>query len=297
MFAAASGGVNADRLAAMDWVDIAPTEQTALRHGLSADVLKVSATVESHPCRYLRGMLELANSRPAEALAEWEKIPLSEIPVDALYAPWRVASGADGNNRYAGPLSEAVGSGKTSPLVAARWHALGGNYLPALDAYLKSDPAQSTPHEADQFRIMKLHTPVAADVDRLIAGDLRGKRLPEALKEDLARVIKEAPAPDKQRIAELLKTDPDFAAAATQAAARQLEIRQLFAANRFSEVVEKTRGIGLAAASTETVFLAFLAASKTGENETADRWAEELLRRKPGTETETWITDIRANSR
>lgn len=297
VYASASGGVSADRLAPMRWEDIAPTLEATLRHGLSAEVLQISAGVEAFPCRYLRGMIEMANSRPAQALAEWEKIPLDEIPVDALYAPWRLAGDFPGVNRYDAALVSAVRSGKTSPLVSARWHALVGDYLPALEAYLKSDPAQWTPHEVEQFRVMKLHSPVAPDVDRILAGALQGQRVPVSLRADLARIIKHKPVPESKKVAELLKKDPSFSAAAIQAASQQLDLRQAFAANRFSEVVEMTRPLDPSRASNEAVLLAFLAASKTGERQTANRWAEEWLRRNPGKETEIWIANIQANSR
>lgn len=297
VFAAASGGVSADRFAAMRWEDIEPTAQSALRHGLSVEVMKVSSGINHPPCLYLRGILELAHSRPAEALAEWEKIPLEQIPVDALYAPWRLADATSGPNRYADLLSDSVKNGRASSLVAARWYGISAEFLPALEEYLKTDPAQWTRHEVEQFRIMKLHAPVAADVDRLLAGALRGKRLPRQLRGALARLIKEQPLPDSERVAEMLENNPEFASAATRAAAQQLELRQAFAANRFDEVVEKTRSISETEASSEMALLAFLSASQVGDRSCADRWAEELLRRNPETETQTWIDNIRKSSR
>ena len=297
VYASASGGVSADRFSSMRWEDIAPTAETILRHGLSDEVMKVSAGVENSACRYLRGMLELAHSRPHQAAAEWQKIPLDQIPVDALYAPWRLAAESAVENRYAKPLAEAVKAGKTSSLVAARWHALAGDFLPSLEEYLATDPAQWTPHEIEQFRIMKLHAPVASDVDRLLAGALAGKRLPKELRGSLAQLIKIDPAPNMQCLEELLKTNPEFAEAATRAAARQLELRQAFAANRFDEVLEKSRAMNLTEAPTETVLLIFLSASQRGDHATADRWAEELLRRNPGSENQTWIDNIRKSSR
>ena len=46
---------------------------------------------------------------------------------------------------------------------------LGGeSFREPLDHYLQSDPSRWTPHEVDQFRVMKLYGPVARDVDRLL---------------------------------------------------------------------------------------------------------------------------------
>jgi hypothetical protein len=295
VFAAASDGVNRDRLAGMGWQDIAPTAEATLRNGLIQEVLTKSADVTAAPCLYLRGMLELARSKPEQALAEWGKIDPAVMPADFLYAPWRVSNARKGENRYEAPLARAVESGAAKPLVVARWRASHGDYVKALEAYLKSDPAEWTPHEVNQLRVMKLYAPITADVDLLIGGALKGDRLPEAVRGDLARLLKQPATPDKEQIAAMLKADPALAEAATRAAKRQLELRVAFADNRFAEVVENTRELDPVAVPDETVFLAFLAAAKTGDRQLADQWAEELLRRKP--EAKSWIHDIQASSR
>ena len=130
-----------------------------------------------------------------------------------------------------------------------------------------------------------------------MAGALRGGRVPQSLRADLARLIKETPKPDIATLAATLKSNPKLAAAATEAASRQLALRQAFTSNRFAEVVEKTRNTDPSTTSDETILLSFLAASKTGDKPLADRWAEELQRRKPTAETAKWIAEIRKTTR
>jgi hypothetical protein len=292
-----TGGVSAEVLKAMRWEDVLPTAETSIRNQLIEFVMESSAALTEGPCVYLRGLLELSQSHPDRAHAEWSRLDPAAMPPDFLYPPWRLAGAQGGENRFAAPLAAAVKEGRTGALVTARWHAADANWVAALESYLRTDPADWTPHEVGQFRMMKLHSPTAGDADQLMAGALRGGRVPQSLRGDLARLIKETPKPDKGALAAALRSNPELAAAATGAASRQLALRQAFAANRFSDVVEKIRGLDPSGASDETVMLAFLSASQVGDKPLADRWAQELHRRKPTAETARWIAEIRKTTR
>lgn len=291
--ASMTGGVSVEVLKAMRWEDIVPTAETCARNQLSDSVLKHSAGLSEGPCIYLRGLLELSLSHPDRAHAEWSLLDPAVIPPDFLYAPWRLAATQAGENRFAAPLAAAVKDGRAGALVSARWHAADGNWAAALETYLRTDPAHWSPHEVEQFRMMKQHSPTAREADQLMAGALRGGRVPQSLRGDFARLIKETPQLDKVALAAALKSDPALAAAATEAASRQLALRQAFASNRFAEVVAKIRDADPSKAPDETVLLAFLSAARVGEKPLADRWAQELHRRKPTAETAKWIAEIR----
>ena len=288
-----TGGVSAEVLQAMRWEDVVPTAETCTRNQLIDFVLECSAELTEGPCIYLRGLLELSSAHPDRAQAEWSRLDPAAMPPDFLYAPWRLADTQAGENRFAAPLATAVREGRAGALVTARWHAAAANWTTAAEAYLRTDPAHWSPHDVRQFRTMKLYNPTAREADQLIAGALRGGRVPQSLRADLARLIKETPTPDKDALITILKSNPKLAAAATEAASRQLALRQAFASNHFAEVVEKTRDTDPSTASDETILLAFLAASQTGEKPLADRWAQELQRRKPTAETAKWIAEIR----
>lgn len=288
-----TGGVSAEALRAMRWKDIVPTAEACARHQMSDSVLEHTTGLSEGPCIYLRGLIELSLSRPAQAHAEWSRLDLAAIPPDFLYAPWRLATSQAGENRFAAPLATAVMEGRTGALVSARWHAAGANWTMALETYLKTDPANWSPYELRQFRMMKLNHPTAREADLLMAGALRAGRVPQSLRADLARLIKETPKLEKAALTEALASNPSLAAAATEAASRQLALRQAFASNRFAEVVEKVRDRDPSEASDETVLLAFLSAAKVGERPLADLWAQELRRRRPTAETAQWIAEIR----
>lgn len=292
-----TGGVSAEVLKAMRWEDVVPTAETSIRNQLVEFVMESSAELTEGPCIYLRGLLELSQSHPDRAHAEWSRLDPAAMPPDFLYAPWRLAGTQGGENRFAAPLAAAVNEGRAGALVTARWHAADANWVAALESYLRTDPADWTPHEVGQFRMMKLHSPTARDADQLMVGALRGGRVPQSLRGDLARLIKETPKPDKAALAAALKSNPELAAAATEAASRQLALRQAFASNRFADVVEKIREVDPSGASDETVMLAFLSASQVGDKPLADRWAQELHRRKPTAETAKWIAEIRKTTR
>ncbi|MCF7734426.1 MAG: hypothetical protein K9N23_22275 [Akkermansiaceae bacterium] len=295
--ASLTGGISEAELSAMRWEDIAPTVEVCFKNGLTAQVLVVAAPLTQPPVVYLRGLLEFSREHPEQALAEWAKLDPAGIPADHLYAPWRLSAAGGGENRYAAPLAAAVKEGRASALVEARFHGSLGAYRDALSAYLRSDAAAWSPHDVALFRRMRQHAGCARDTAVLVAGALKGGRVPKSLLKDLAVIITEPLVPDKESIAAALKADPALAKAATVGVARLLALRQAFAANRFREVVDMNRATEPLEAADETVLLTFLAAAKIKDQPMTDRWGQELRRRKPSQDINQWITQIRTEPR
>lgn len=291
-----SKSVDLQALETMGWQDIGPTTEACVRYQLAEETLKTSITLTAAPVVYLRGLLKFAREDRAGAADEWGKIELASIPPDFLYAPWRLAEAGPatrGDNRYLAPLAAAVVENRTSPLVRARFQAGHGQWREALEAYLLSDPADWTPSDGRIFSGMKLQAPCRHDVEVLMAGALKGGRVPQSLRVELAQLIKTAPLPDTEALSERLRTDPVLAKAATEGAARALDLRQSFASNRFAEVLERVARIDPLQATDEAVMLAFLAAVRLKDPSMTERWADEFLRRNPNPKTRQWIASIR----
>lgn len=295
--ASATGGINLADLAAMRWEDIAPTVETCAKHYLTDKVLAATAPLTQPPVIYLRGLLEFSRNQAEPALAAWALLDPAGIPADYLYAPWRLSAARGGDNRYAAPLAAAVKDGRASPLVVARYSGAAGAFREALAAYLRTDPAVWTPYEVALFRQMKQHAPTARETDVLVAGALKGGRVPKNLLKEFAEVIKEPFVLDKEAFAAALKADPVLAKAAVAGASRMLALRQAFASNRFREVVEMSRASEPLEAPDETVMLTFLAAAKINDQAMVDRWSQELRRRKPSQEIDQWIKQIKTEKR
>lgn len=289
----ASGMVDSDALESMRWQDIAATVETCVRHHLADTVLEKTGGSGAPPVIYLRGMLKFSRGDGQGAAAEWGRLDVEAVPADHLYAPWRLAASLGGENRYAAALDDAVASGRASSLVCARHHGLHARWKECMAAYLKTDPAAWTTHETKTFALLKLQAPHARDVTVLMAGALAGGRVPDELKVDLARLVKETPVPDKEELATVLRTDPAFAVAAERAVADGLELRQAFAADRFAEVLRRVSTKKPEESPDEVVLLAFLSGVQQGDKDVADRWADELFRRNPKEETRIWIQEIR----
>jgi hypothetical protein len=133
-------------------------------------------------------------------------------------------------------------------------------------------------------------------VQVLVSGALAGGRVSERLRGDLARLIRSSPEPDKQQLEAVLKNDPDFAKAATDAASDALALRQAFASNQFQQVLALSTDADPLLATDEEALLAFLSAAQLKEQAVMKRWADELLRRNPNEKTQSWITNIQAEA-
>lgn len=290
--------VDRDALQAMRWEDIRPTAESCARHDLTEQTLKVTEDLTTAPVIYLRGLLKFTRNDADGAAGEWAKIDAAKIPADHLYAPWRLASlQKGGENRYEGPLSKAVEETQASPLVRARFQSAHGHWREALDAYLLTNPATWSTYEIKTFAAMKLHAPSSHDIEVLMAGALAGGKVPDCLREDMARLIKGTPVPDREALASALRSNPEFAKAATKGLTESLALRQAFAADQFADVIGKVRSADPLEATDETVLLAFLSAARVKDLPVMETWAAELLRRAPNEKTRKWIATIRAEAR
>lgn len=290
--------VDRDALQAMRWEDIGPTAESCARHDLTEPTLEAAKDLSTPPVIYLRGLLKFTLNDTDGAAGEWAKIDVAVIPPDHLYAPWRLSSSRkDARNRYEAALTKAVEETRASPLVRARFLAARCHWREALDAYLLTDPANWSTYEIKTFAAMKLHAPSTHDVEVLMAGALAGGQVPDGLKLDMARLIKSNPVPDREALAGALRSDPEFAKAATKGMAESLALRQAFASDRYQDVIGKVRSADPLQATDETVLLAFLSAARVKDHPVMETWAAELLRRAPNPKTREWIARIRAEAR
>lgn len=298
VFDSASEGIDPAALESMRWEDVAPSAEKCASEKLTGKTLEAAAKLSSPPIVYFRGLLKFGAGDASGAQSEWSAIDLAQIPPDYLYLPWRVAAATPGApNRYDAPLMDAVGRKEAGPLVRARVHSFRGEWRDALDAYLLSDPANWSPFELRTFGAMRLQAPHSRDAAVVIAGALKGGRVPPALRAEFARLVKEAPSPDSTALAEKLRENPELAKAAVAGAAKILATRQAFASNRFQDVVDRARETDPMQATDETALLVFLSAAKLKDGAVADLWSAELLRRHPGEENRKWIQAILNDAR
>lgn len=291
-------GLDTEALEAMRWDDIALTSQSIIEQRVSEKVLDATASTTSPPVLYLRGILLLAKGQEDEAAAAWNAIDISAFSPDALYPPWRVASERRASpNRYDEPLAAAVNAKQASPLVRARFHGLRGEWQPALDDYLLTDPSTWTPFDIRIFGMLRLQAGFSRDTAVMLAGALAGGRVPASLRVETARLVKETPLPDEKAVMQRMQDDPEFAAAATRAAEQMLSLREAFLANRFQQIVDNLRSTDPMQASDEAVYLAFLSSAQVRDAESTEKWGGELLRRNPDAGTQKWIESIKKESR
>ncbi len=293
IFDSLAEGIDLTALESMRWQDTGPSAETCAGKNLTEKTLQATESLALPPVIYLRGLLKFTADDTAGAEAEWSKLDLASIPPDYLYIPWRLAASTPGiPNRYEQPLMKAVAEKQAGPLVRARVHGFRGEWREALDAYLLSDPAGWSPFEFRAFSTMRLQAPYSRDAAVVLAGALAGGRVPQGLRADLARLIKEMPAPDQAALEERLRNDPEFAKAAVAGAAKELALRQAFASNNFQEVVNQTRSTDPLQATDQAVLLTFLSAAQVKDTPTAEVWSAEYLRRNPGEESRKWIKAI-----
>lgn len=298
VFDSMSKTVDAATIQAIRWQDISPTVESCARNRLTEETLKASEAMTEEPVIYLRGLLKFTQSDMTGAAAEWAKLEPSRIPPDHLYAPWRLASSnKEQPNRYEDPLAKAVNDKTAGPLTRARFHCTHDRWREGLEAYLQTDPASWTPFEIRMFAALKLQAPCTHDTEVMLAGALAGGNVPKGLELEVARLVRGTPLPDKAAVAEALKKDPVLAKAALDAASRSLEIRQAFASNLFSRVLEIVRPMKPVESTDEVVMLAFLSSAKMKDTPMMEIWAEELFRRNPTPQTRKWISAIREEAR
>ena len=286
----------------LGWDDIAATAAgTSARAGLRREAVDALAGHQRAAARYLRGLLLMAEQRPDEALAVFDSIPVDQIPVLHLYAPYRLHGtlrpGAP--NRYRAPLVAARRAGQLPPLTAGRVAVGEGDLRAAVQGYVTSDPAQWAQHDLNAFRAMMLHAGLSPDTRTMLAAALRGGRVPARLRADVEALLSSTDGsrvPDqlKAGLTKLFAENPAAREVAIAAAAEQLRVRRLFLARQYAVVVQEHRASDPTSLPDATLVILLVSAGRSGEIDLRDLWAQELRRRHPGPDFERWFAAVRA---
>jgi hypothetical protein len=289
-------------LSGLRWEDVGPTAAgTGARAGLRREVVDALASDPRAEAYYLRGLLQLAEQRPEYALAAFDAIPVDRMPALHLYAPFRLhAALRPGRpNRYWAPLVAARRDGRLPPLVAARVAVAEGDLKAAVASYVSSDPAQWARHDLDAFRALLLHAGLSPDTRTMLVAAMRAGRVPDRLRQDLERLLstagQSAPADEvKARLRRLLADNPAAREVAVAAATEQLRVRRLFLERQYVTLVREHRASDPTNLTDAALVILMLSASRVGETDMSDLWAQELRRRYPAPDVVRWIAEVRA---
>ena len=288
-------------LSTLRWDDVSDTAAgTGARAGLRREVVEALADDNRAEARYLRGLLQLAEQRPEEALAAFDAIPVDRIPALHLYAPYRLhgALRPGRPNRYWAPLVAARREGRLPPPIAARVAVAEGDLKAAVAGYISSDPAQWARYDLDAFRLLLLHAGLAPDTRTMLAAAVRGGRVPARIRPDIEKLLSsgglETPEVLRDRLRKLLAENPAAREVAIAAATEQLRVRRLFLARHYNTLVGEHRASDPASLPDASLMILVLSASRTGAADLGDLWAQELRRRYPGPEFARWIADARS---
>lgn len=291
----------APALTDLSWQDLSATAAgTGTRTGLRRDVIDALARDPRAEARYLRGLLEIAEARPEEALAAFDSIPLDQIPVVHLYAPYRLhgALRPGRMNPYRAPLVAARRAGRLPPLIAARVAAAEGDFRATVKSYVTSDPAEWVRHDLVAFRALLLHAGFAPDTRTMLAAALRAGRVPVRIQADIEELLRlngrHAP-PDELRagLRKLLTENPAARDAAIAAATEQLRVRRLFLARQYAQLVDDHRASDPTSLPDATLVVLLVSARQAGALDLGDLWAQELRRRHPEPEFERWLSTVK----
>lgn len=287
-----------DVLEKLAWSDVAPTADAALADTFVRDrIAAETSAIKSTPLAYLRGLLLLAQNKPAAALESFSAIPPAEIPLDLLYAPYRLHGDLrrDTPNPFAARLREAARRGEPGPLVAARVLAAEGAAREAVENYLKTDPARWTSHDIGLLGVFLAHDAHRATVSALLQAALRGGRVQERLKPPLLRTLASAAAHEHAvplGVKEAMLRDPEVRDALVAGAAAQLEARRLFRSGKDAELLAAHAGRPSDNASDELLLLLTLSAARHRDRAAFDKWSAALGGRDPRPEVLAWISGL-----
>ena len=283
----------------MRWCDVAVTVKDCNDRGVAERVLSLVATWDSPTAVYFKGALELASSRPAEALAHWSGLEWPTIPPDYLYTPWRLHRELHPGETvpFEEHLAVAVAERQVLPIVQARYHCQHTDYRASLEAYFQTDPAQWTTSDIQNFYRFQRFAPLARDSKLLLAGALRGDRVSAKIRGVVAEIERtgngEADDDLKGRLLSALRANPELRQVAVDAAKYQLDLRKAFGEGRFSDVVKEGETLELESVTDETILLVYLSALVERNEEISEPWGQELRRRFPGEESEQWMARLK----
>ncbi|MFT4719775.1 MAG: hypothetical protein ACI9SB_000943 [Candidatus Azotimanducaceae bacterium] len=279
-----------EQLQQLSWEDL--PQAISLSSGSS---LRQSQLVEhigpgsSDAAHYLKALLRLAQGHAAEADRLFAEIPLDQIPVSMLYAPFRVREGGDAKeNPYLLPLITAGEEGKLPKLVHARLLVRAGVLEQALQKYAMTDPSRWAQYDLASFEIFLRHDGLSDDAMTFANAVIAGGRMESTLASSLKDVLVAPPVPPSS---EMLESDLGQATMADINALRLRFVRQEYAA-----ITAAFKSRAANTVSDETNLLVFVSAVASAESVEADKWGQELKRRFPDKETEQWIVNLRKTS-
>jgi hypothetical protein len=243
---------------------------------------------------YLRGAELLGGGDPRAALVAFESVPLSELPVDLAYAPYRIQSALrpDQPNPYAQPLLEAARRNELPRLVAARVLTREGRLAEGLAAYALTDPARWTGYDLECLGLIAHHGALEPDLAPLIwrARARRGDQDP--LKDGLRALVLSSDADVERRFRGSLVRDQASIEMVAKSLGRMQAARRLFLERRYADLLQDFGAQEPTRSTTELASILFLAALEQRESHAAYRWGQELKRRHPDRQLADWVSGL-----
>jgi hypothetical protein len=259
----------------------------------------MTEALQNPPSVYLRGLVQLANNRPKEALQEFERTPIQRIPASYLYPPTRTFSAVYPlrPNPYLVPLRTAVDAGKVSPLIQARVMTQDGRLLEGLNRYLTTDPRQWSRYDVECIRAIARHSGLQSEVQRMLQAAFLARRVPANLASDLRQVAMQRIEPEaesnlKRRLVDRSALNSGIRQLAEASAIRMLGSRKQFLEQDYGAILEQHKDVEPVNQTSELVLMLFLAASAEPDRSAAYRWGQELKRRYPGVEVSRWVDGL-----
>ena len=290
------------KLNQLTWQDIEATAEGSCADPKRVEeVVLASVTSTNPPTRFLRGLLLLAKGDRAGCLQAFQSVPVQQLPANFLYAPYRVFAELhpEKPNPYRPPLVRAANQGQLSPLVEARVMAREANVEKAMQGYMGSDPAQWTAYDLEIFPLLLRHAGFGYEAQRLLRSALNGGRVKPELRPRIEAlgydsVTNAAPSPTfKPDFAKLLQTSPESRELAGKVAIQQLEVRRQFLQKQYPQLLRDHEEAHPPTLPDETVLLLTLSAAKLTNTPALDRWSQELRRRYPQPEVQSWLATLK----
>lgn len=285
-------------LRTLSWPAVVPTAEALLRDAVARDrVLADTAGWAGAPLAALRGLLRSARGEAEAALAEFARVGANEMPLELLYAPFRLASELrpEAPNPYAPRLLQATREGRLTPLLAARMQAFAGDAPRAVQEYLRTDPAEWTRHDLRLLAVFLAHDGHRGAVAALLQAAWRGGRLDEPLRPAVLAVLRGAATHERATPAALVNLLNDDEAARgwfLDAVQTQADARAMFLARRDGELLATHATREVTAASNELVLLLTLSGARHRDRAAFARWSAELGRRFPEPEVQKWLPTL-----
>ena len=285
-------------LAQLDWGDVTVTAEAAMADAFVRDrILAETGALKGGPLAYLRGLLYLARAEPAKALAEFSRAPIAELPVNLLYAPYRLAGdlrpGVE--NPFAAPLVQAAQAGKLEPLLTARVLVVAAEMKNALEAYMRTDPAKWSSYDLRLFGLMLAHEGHRGAAAAVLEAAYRGGRLPERLRSPTLATLGAALQSNRTvppALRELVQTDPQARALFVAGAEKLFAARLHFLKGEDAALLADYARTDAVETTDEVVLMLTLASARRADRDAFTRWSAELARRYPQPEIITWIPSL-----